>query len=139
MKKDTLKIIIRKIVREEVAMAIQEVLTELKHPKNSAVKKSPKKKIIKKNEYTKNSVLNEILNETANSDDWKTLNGGAFTTNNMEDVLSKSYNVKNRKSSSDHMISSMGDSQESIPDHVTNALTKDYSELMNKINNTSKR
>ena len=30
MKKSDLKLIIRKIVREEVAMAIQEVITELK-------------------------------------------------------------------------------------------------------------
>ena len=138
MKKDTLKIIIRKIVREEVAMAIQEVITELKHPKNTVVKKSQKKKIIKKNDYTNNSVLNEILNETANSDDWKTLNGGAFTTNNMEDVLSKSYNVKNGKLGNDQMISSMGVSPESVPDHVTSALTKHYSKLMKKINNKNK-
>ena len=45
MKSDKLKLFIRKIVREEVAMAIHEVITELKQPSLSSTK--PKKQVKK--------------------------------------------------------------------------------------------
>ena len=44
-KKTNVKTIIRQIVREEVAMAIQEVITELKQPSLSSPKQKVKKKI----------------------------------------------------------------------------------------------
>ena len=44
-KKPNIKTIIRQIVREEVAMAIKEVITELKQPNNSNLKS---KKIVEK-------------------------------------------------------------------------------------------
>ena len=65
---------IRQIVREEVAMAIHEVIDELKQPSLS----SPKQSIQEKKNFSKNSVLNDVLNETANGDDWKTLGGSEF-------------------------------------------------------------
>jgi hypothetical protein len=72
MKTDKLKLHIRKIVREEVAMAIQEVITELKEPtvdEKSGAQKPKRKKVIKeKRQFSSNSVLNDVLNETANSD-----------------------------------------------------------------------
>ena len=48
MKKSDFKLIIRKIVREEVAMAIQEVITELKQPTQQVSKPKPKKKMVEK-------------------------------------------------------------------------------------------
>ena len=139
MKKNELKIMIRKIVREEVAMTIQEVISELKQPTNVPNQESKKKKIISKNKYTNNSVLNEVLNETANSnDEWETLGGKTFSTDNMNDVLSKSYSIGNGKLSDKQMIESMGVTPESIPDNVAAALTKDYSKLMNTILNKGK-
>ena len=51
-KKPNIKTIIRQIVREEVAMAIKEVITELKQPIESQPK--PQKKIIEKKSFTSN-------------------------------------------------------------------------------------
>ena len=42
MKKSDFKLMIRKMVREEVAMAIQEVITELKQPTQQVSKPKPK-------------------------------------------------------------------------------------------------
>ena len=88
-KKPNIKTIIRQIVREEVAMAIKEVITELKQPIKSQPK--PQKKIIEKKSFTSNSVLNDVLNETAQDGDWKTLGGGEFTSDRMNELVSKEY------------------------------------------------
>ena len=88
-KKPNIKTIIRKIVREEVAMAIGEVVNELKQPTQSQPK--PKKKIVEKKSFTKNSVLNDVLNETAQDGDWKTLGGGEFTTDRMNELVGGQY------------------------------------------------
>ena len=47
-KKTNIRTVIKKIVREEVAMAIQEVITELKQPTHQVSKPKPKKKTAKK-------------------------------------------------------------------------------------------
>ena len=52
MKKSDLKLIIRKIVREEVAMAIQEVITELKQPTQQVSQPKTKKKMVEKKSFT---------------------------------------------------------------------------------------
>ena len=88
-KKPNIKTVIRQIVREEVAMAIKEVITELKQPSESQPK--PQKKIVEKKSFTKNSVLNDVLNETAQDDGWKTMGGGEFTSNRMNELVGRQY------------------------------------------------
>ena len=88
-KKTNIKTIIRQIVREEVAMAIKEVITELKQPIES--QPQPQKKIVEKKSFTSNSVLNDVLNETAQDGDWKTLGGGEFTSDRMNELMGKQY------------------------------------------------
>ena len=90
MKKSDFKLMIRKIVREEVAMAIQEVITELKQPTQQVSQPKPKKKMVEKKSYTSNSILNDVLNETAN-DEWQTMGNGTYTSNKMNDVLRGQY------------------------------------------------
>ena len=90
-KKTNIRQVIRKIVREEVAMAINEVITELKQPTQQVSQPKPRKKIVEKKDFTKNSVLNDVLNETAQQEEWKTMGGGTYDSNNMGDVLGKSY------------------------------------------------
>ena len=67
-KSNKIKTVIRKIVREEVAMAIQEVITELKQPtslsSNQSKKQVKNKRVVENKQYTSNTVLNDILNET---------------------------------------------------------------------------
>ena len=123
-KKTNIKTIIRQIVREEVAMAIQEVITELKQPSMS----SKADKRINKKEYTDNSVLNDVLNETAQDGDWKTLGGGEFTTERMNELVGKNYGDM------------MNTSPQQVPssDPMSQFLNKDYSEVLKKSEEKSK-
>ena len=143
MKKIELKMIIREIVREEVRLELRKFLKESKQVKLK--QKSFKKKttpVLEKdtsNAYTKNKVLNEVLNETANStDEWETLGGGTFTTDSMQSILQKSYSgitgIQEDSSVMDNeMVADAGVTTEQVPDYIKNALSRDYSELMNTI------
>ena len=131
MKKSDFKLMIRKIVREEVAMAIQEVITELKQPTQQVSKQKPKKKMVEKKSYTSNSILNDVLNETAN-DEWQTMGGGTYTSNKMNDVLKGQYgdlmnngnvNVAPQTDINDKPVTN-------VPNHLMDAFTKDYSKTL---------
>ena len=58
---------------------------------------------------TKNSVLNSLLEETANSDDWKTVEGKG------------------------EEVQSVQDNTEALPNHLAEALTKDYSTMLKTV------
>ena len=117
-KKTNIKTLIRQIVREEVATAIQEVITELKQPAQS---KSQPKKIVEKKLFTKNSILNDVLNETAQDDGWKTMGGGEFTSNRMNELVSGQYG---------DMMN--GTQQVPSSDPMSQFLNKDYSQVLEK-------
>ena len=57
---------------------------------------------------TKNKVLNSLLTETANSEDWKTIN-------------------------SEPKVESVQDNTSELPEHLANAFNKDYSGVMKKV------
>ena len=143
-KKTNVRTMIRQIVREEVALAIQEVITELKQPTQQVSKPKPKKKIVEKKKvvkktYTSNSVLNDVLNETAHDDsDWETLggNGKVHTTQDATSLIRSKYSnmMGNNNMDIAQMAVESNVRPESVPEHVTDALTKDYSALMKVIN-----
>ena len=62
---------------------------------------------------TKNKVLNSLLTETANSEDWKTIN-------------------------SEPKVESVQDNVSELPEHLANAFTKDYSNVMKKVDQKAK-
>ena len=136
-KKTNVRTLIRTIVREEVSMAIHEVITELKQPSLSSTQPKPKKKIVEKKSFTKNSVLNEILNETAQDDDWKTMGNGTYTSDKVHEVVSSQYGDLmngNGKVNADAMVASMGGNPNSISSEVKdNMFNKDYSKLLKAI------
>ena len=126
-KKPNIKTIIRQIVREEVAMAIKEVITELKQP----IKSQPQpKKIVEKKSFTSNSVLNDVLNETAQDGEWKTMGGSEFTSDRMNELVGRQYG--------DMMNTSP---QQVVPssDPMSQFLNKDYSEVLEKSKEKSNR
>ena len=123
-KKTNIRTIIRKIVREEVAMAIQEVITELKQPTQQVSQPKPKKKIVEKQSFTKNSILNDVLNETAMDEEWKTMGGGTYDSNKMNEVMGKSYG---------DMMNSNPSTPVTVNGQTADFLTKDYSKLMKAI------
>ena len=139
-KKTNIRTVIRQIVREEVAMAIQEVITELKQPvqqQQQISKPKQRKKVVEKKTYSNNSVLNDVLNETAGEEEWKTMGGGTYDSSKAGEILASSYGDMmngNVKPSGDQMVASMGVNPEKVPDDVKNAIGRDYSELMKKIN-----
>ncbi len=118
-KKKNIKTIIRQIVREEVAMAIQEVIIELKKPTKSKLQPN---KIVEKKSFTKNSILNDVLNETAQNNDWKTLGGGEFTSDRMNELVGGQYNDM------------MNQQPQVVPssDPMSQFLNKNYSEVLEK-------
>ena len=123
-KKPNIKTIIRQIVREEVAMAIKEVITELKQPT-----KSQPTKPIKKKSFTNNSVLNDVLNETAQDGDWKTLGGGEFTSDRMNELVGGQYGDM------------MNKQPQQVPssDPMSQFLNKDYREVLQKTEEKQKQ
>jgi len=120
-KKTNIKTLIRQIVREEVAMAIKEVITELKQPIESQPK--PQKKIVEKKSYTNNSILNDVLNETAESEEWKTMGGEKFDSSRMNELVGGQYKDMMNKTSPQQVPSS---------DPMSQFLNKDYSEVLEK-------
>ena len=140
MKKSEIKTTIRQIVREEVAMAIHEVITELKQPPQvmTAVtgeirKTKPKKKVVEKKDYTSNSVLNDVLNETAQSEEWKTMGGGKFDSSKMNELVGGQYGemMNNSSTNTDGSLArQMGMNPE---DPSADFLKKDYRAVMNAI------
>ena len=122
-KKTNMRTVIRQIVREEVAMAIKEVITELKQPTQSQPKK-----IVENKSYTNNSVLNDVLNETANGD-WKTLGGGEFTTDRMNELVGGQYGDM------------MNQTPQVVPsnDPMAQFVNKDYREVLKKTDEKQKQ
>ena len=125
MKVNIFKKLIREVVREELdykfsalEKKINEVLVkdnsydlnEVKPVKPTA---STTKKSIGSAPNTNNKVLNSLLEETAKSEDWKSID-------------------------SEPKTESVQDNTNELPEHLANAFTKDYSEVMEKVNEKSK-
>ena len=124
-KKTTTRKTIRQIVREEVAMAIHEVIDELKQPSLS----STGQPIQEKKNFSKNSVLNDVLNETANGD-WKTLGGGEFTSDRMNELVGGQYG---------DMMKNTPQQNVSPNDPMSQFLNKDYREVLKKTDEKQKQ
>ena len=129
--------LLRKIIREEVQGAVREVLTEQKtnHKQviehgmrlHNNVEPRPKK------QFTKNSMLNDILNETANTpvsqemSDWSTMN--------FKSEMAEAFGM----STGPTIAPTTGINGEPINTQkegvaaTVNAMTKDYSALMKAI------
>ena len=128
-KKTNIKTVIRKIVREEVAMAIQEVITELKQPTQQVSQPQPRKKIVEKKQFTKNSILNDVLNETVADEEWKTMGGGTYDSSKMNDLVKSNMGITQNDIAADTAIAA-GVNPNSVPKHLEKALTKDYRSLL---------
>ena len=125
MKKTELRTMVRTIVREEVAMAIHEVITELKQPIQQTSKPTqPNKPIQEKKHYSSNSVLNDVLNETAQDGDWKTMGEKTYTSNDMSQIMNQSYG---------DMMSSNPNTSVSVDGQSPDFLKKDYRALMKAV------
>ena len=131
MKLSVFKKLIREVIREELDYSFSRLRKELNEivvksnssNMNKARSKSTKdtsmKSLVKASTEnvampkTTNKVLNQLLEETAQSDDWKTVEG-------------------------EGEVQSVQDNTEQLPEHLANAFTKDYSKVMKKVDEKAK-
>ena len=143
-KKELVKIIqeaVRKEVKKEVKKIFINEGTSLKIKDIVKPKKVSKLKPKKEVRYTKNQMLNKVLNETValskkqSTEEYPTLGGGPFDSNRMTELLGygKPEEVKRDMVAVD-TLQRAGKTVDDVPTHVTNALTRDYSGLMKALN-----
>ena len=152
MKKSEFIKLIESMVRKEVrkqmdTIFINEGIQSIKSngklafkEKNGELLTKPKVQKKKSVRYTSNKALNNILNETKGGipadgkEEYPTLGDGAFDTSRMSELLGygKSDEGK-REVAAVETIKKAGVSVEDVPNHVTNALTRDYRDLMKAI------
>jgi hypothetical protein len=134
---------LRKIIREEVQVAVESAMKNIniiqehtvtqKSPVRNAPKftseLNPKKKQIQPKQFVKDPLLNSLLNETTGFN--------SINYNDFEEWPTMSMNsINSRIPSSPSMVSDVNGNVipiENLPDSVANALTKDYSSLLKAI------
>ena len=149
-KKELIKII-ELVVRKEVKKQMTEIF--INDEKEISLSETiSKPKVVKKKskkQYTKNTALNEVLNNTKplgqqETDEYPTLGGGVLGSDNMAEVLGygdlgRGQNKeKAREMAAVDSIKKAGVSVDQVPEDVQNALTRDYSGLMKAIDNKKK-
>ena len=147
-KKELIKII-ELVVRKEVKKQMTEIFINDKEEiklSETISKPKPKKVVNKpKKQYSKNPVLNEVLNNTkplgsSQTDEYPSLGGGVLGSDNMAEVLGygdlgRGQNKERaREMAAVDTIKKAGVSVDQVPEGVQNALTRDYSGLMKAIN-----
>ena len=121
-------------INDEKEMSLSETISKPK-----VAKKKSKK------QYTKNTALNEVLNNTKplgqqETEEYPTLGGGVLGSDNMAEVLGygdlgRGQNKeKAREMAAVDSIKKAGVNVDQVPEDVQNALTRDYSGLMKAIN-----
>ena len=138
---NTKKIIslIREIVRHEVKKEVKKIFIK-ENVKNTSVNLQPKK-FKKEVSYTKNPMLNKILNETAQSQEFKeypTISGNPYTTERMAELIG--YNGSpmgndemRRKAAAIDTAQKIGVNPSEVSEEVMGALTRDYRDVMKAI------
>ena len=162
MKKQELVKIIEAVVRKEVKKQMNEIfikeensssLTELvssptiEKELEVSVRNQYKTKPNKEVNYTTNKALNKVLNETVggvpqgDGSGYPTMGGGVYDTSKINDVLAGATGLGNggvskemkREIGAVESIKKAGVSVDQVPDHVQNALTRDYSAVLKAI------
>ena len=144
MKTESFTKLLRKIIREEVTLAVRKefktLLTEKKtdHKKvinhgvqlSNIAKGQPKK-------YVKDPMLNDLLNETANTaapitNDWPTMDYRSNMAQSFKSMMSNESEVPHVAPMTDIHGKSVNVADKKVA-NVVNAMTKDYSALMKAI------
>jgi hypothetical protein len=139
MTKKQLVKIIQEVVRREIKKEINEIFINEQKTSNQQQLtdvipqvSEPKEEV----KYTNNKSLNDVLNETVGlsrkqSSEYPTMGGGAFDSSRMTELLGYGQPEEvQRDMVAVDTIKKAGKSVDQVPEHVTNALTKDYSALM---------
>jgi len=135
MKASKLVSLIKEVVKQEVKKQVTDILiNETNIPKTKPVVKNKK---VKEQKFTDNPTLNKILNETAQQqEEYPTLGGGTFDSSRATELLgygSLGNDEVKREVAAASTIKSAGMNPDAAPEHLKDALTRDYSGLMNAI------
>ena len=122
MKIKQFKMIIREVVREEIRLGLKEIIGELNQP--TQTQPQLKKNVVEKKQYSSNSVLNDVLNETAAGDEWKTLGGSKLNSSDINNVISQNYG---------EMMNNNSNTPLSVDGQTADFLNKDYRKLMKAV------
>jgi len=90
--------------------------------------------------FTKNSMLNDVLNETAQGGEWRSINGGPQVFNSSHaqgfgSMMSDQQTPSVLQTAEGGQVSTHQLQQTNAGKAVVDALTRDYSGLMKHINN----
>ena len=159
MKKNELVNIITEIVRREVkkevkrifinessSMKLSAAIPKIKSNKVVSTKKilqKPKKKYV---EYTKNQSLNKVLNETVGGvpqgegggpqvegyEEYPTMTGEVFDSNRVDELAGGGDVQRQRDIAAVQTLKEKGLNVDEVPEDLMNALTKDYTEILQK-------
>ena len=146
-----LKRVIQEIVRREVKKEINKIFIK----ENSNTPQIKPELIEESNSedsythYTENETLNKILNETKGFNEVKktpeqfeeypSVAGGPYDTNRMAELLgygTRATNDSKQNQREFNAVKTLKDANvkvDDVPEHITNALTRDYSGLMKAI------
>ena len=141
-KKDLVKII-QEVVKREVKKQVNMIFIEEQKTSKPQLAdvisqvSEPKKKV----KYTNNKSLNDVLNETVglskqqnDMEEYPTLGGGTFDKSRMQELMGYGQSEEGkREMGAVDTLKKAGKSVKDVPEHVTNALTRDYSKLMKAI------
>ena len=128
VRKEVKKEVQKIFIKEETSNRLSDIVPEVSKPKETV-------------HYTKNKSLNDVLNETvglSKSDrqqgEYPTLGGGAFDSSRMSELMGygKPEEAKRDMVAVDS-LQKAGVRVDQVPEHLTNALTRDYSSLMKAI------
>ena len=135
MKTSKLVSLIKEVVKQEVKKQVTNILiNETNIPKTKPVVKNKK---VKEQKFTDNPTLNRILNETAQQqEEYPTLGGGTFDSSRATELLgygSLGNDEVKREVAAAGTMKGAGMNPEAAPEHLKNALTRDYSDLIKAI------
>ena len=143
MTKQQLQKIIQEAVRKEVKKQMNEIFIK-EETSSKLTDVVPEVSELKEEiQYTKNKNLNKVLNETVGLtksqkefEEYPTLGGGAFDKSRMTELMGYGKSEETRRDMvAVDTLQKAGKSVGDVPEHVTNALTRDYSGLMKAMNN----
>lgn len=140
-----LEVIVRKVVREELKPMLKEIKKSqkpiIKEIKSKKVEVDPldiniseiiaeDRKVSKPKSFVKDSMLNDMLNEVADSGEWRNLDAAPYTSNQAQSfVAGRSTAIAPTQDIDGRPV----DTSNPEVANVMGAITKDYSQLMKAI------
>ena len=130
VRKEVKKEVKKIFIKEEASTKLTDIVPEVLEPEEEI-------------QYTKNESLNKVLNETVGLskakkefDEYPTMSGKTVDSSRVSELLGydKPDEVKRDMVAVD-TLQKAGKSVNDVPEHVTNALTRDYSGLMKAMDN----